>query len=102
MTLGESEALPIGLDLESDKPSGTIAITNARIITMNGDEVIQNGTIVIHENRIEAVGAASEVDVPEGAYVRDAEGKTVMPGFVDAHARSGNFRSGLRDRKSVV
>lgn len=95
LPLGESEALPIGLDLESDKPSGTIAITNARIITMNGDEVIQNGTIVIHENRIEAVGAASEVDVPEGAYVMDAEGKTVMPGFVDAHAHIGNFRSGL-------
>src|SRR5690625_5936267 len=76
MTLGESEALPIGLDLESDKPSGTIAITNARIITMNGDEVIQNGTIVIHENRIEAVGAANEVDVPEGAYVMDAAGRS--------------------------
>src|SRR5690625_5589957 len=62
---------------------------------MNGDEVIQNGTIVIHENRIEAVGAANEVDVPEGAYVMDAAGKTVMPGFVDAHAHIGNFRSGL-------
>ncbi|WP_069133395.1 amidohydrolase family protein [Rhodohalobacter halophilus] len=95
LPLGENSAISIGLELETDKPSGVIALTNAHIITMNGDEVIENGTIVVRENRIEAVGAAGDVSIPRGAYVMDVEGKTIMPGLVDAHAHIGNFRSGL-------
>jgi len=95
LPLGENDAISIGLELETDKPTGVIALTNAHIITMNGDEVIENGTIVVRENRIESVGTAGDVSIPSGAYVMDVEGKTIMPGFVDAHAHIGNFRSGL-------
>ncbi|ABC64333.1 amidohydrolase family protein [Erythrobacter litoralis] len=70
------------------KPSGTVAITGARLLTMAGDGAgaIDNGVIVIEGDRIVAIGAASEVRVPPGATVVDAEGKTIMPGLVDAHA----------------
>ena len=85
--------IEIGLELESYVPEGTIAFTNTRIITMNGDEVIENGTIVVEGNRIIAVGA--DVDVPDDAKVIDASGKTIMPGIVDAHAHLGNFRLGI-------
>jgi len=61
LPLGENEGVKIGLELETDKPSGAIAITNAQIITMNGDEVIENGTIIVRENRIVEV-----LVVPEG------------------------------------
>ncbi len=95
LPLGDSQGIEIELELRTDKPTGIIAITNAQIITMNGDEVIENGTIIINENRIQAVGSADDVSIPNNAYVLDAEGKTVLPGFVDAHAHIGNFRSGL-------
>ncbi|MCH8548916.1 MAG: amidohydrolase family protein, partial [Balneolaceae bacterium] len=95
LPLGDSDGIRIGLELETDKPSGLVAFTNAHIITMNGDEVIENGTIVVRDNRIEAVGASGDVEIPSGAYVMDVEGKTIMPGMVDAHAHIGNFRSGL-------
>jgi len=95
LPLGENEGAKIGLELVSDKPSGNIAITNARIITMNGDEVIENGTIVVRENRIVEVGKSGDVSIPDGAFTLDASGKTVMPGLVDAHAHIGNFRHGL-------
>lgn len=96
LPLGDSDGIDIGLELETDKPDGIIAITNARIITVNeNDEVIENGTVVVRENRIEAVGEAGEVDIPDEAYVKDADGKTIMPGLVDAHAHIGNFRHGL-------
>jgi imidazolonepropionase-like amidohydrolase/Tol biopolymer transport system component len=85
--------LNIGLELDTYIPEGTIAFTNARIITMNGDQVIERGTIIVEGNKIKAIGA--NVSVPSGAKVIDASGKTIMPGIVDAHAHLGNFRLGL-------
>ncbi|MEX2594847.1 MAG: amidohydrolase family protein [Anditalea sp.] len=90
-----AEGVKIGLKAKMDKPEGRIAFTNAHIITMEGDEVIENGTLVIHQNRIEAIGANTEINVPKDAKVYDLTGKTIMPGLVDAHAHVGAFRQGL-------
>ena len=95
LPLGDSEGISIGLELETDKPSGSIAFINARIITMNGKEVIEEGTIVIRDNRIENVGSSDEITIPDNAFIVDASGHTIMPGLVDAHAHIGNFREGL-------
>ena len=80
----DSTGINIGLKLKADLPSGKIAITGARIITMKGDEVIENGTILVEKNRITAIG--KNVTIPEDARVVSAEGKTIMPGIVDVHA----------------
>ena len=52
---------------------------------MKGDEVIEDGVVVVEGNRIKAVDAKGEVAIPAGAKTIDATGKTVLPGFVDAH-----------------
>src|SRR5439155_5839818 len=57
----------LGFVASAPHAAGTIALTNARIITMNGDQVIDGGTIVINGNRIAAVGPAASVAVPAGA-----------------------------------
>lgn len=93
------EGLKVGLVTNSDSPSGTIAFTNARILTMEGNEVIENGSIVIEANKITALGAAAEVTVPSNAKVYDVSGKTIMPGLVDSHAHIGAFRAGLNTKK---
>ncbi len=74
--------------IAADKAQGVVALTGARILTMAGDGagIVENGTIVIRGDRIEAVGSAAEVAVPGNATVIDAAGKTIMPGLVDAHA----------------
>ncbi|HZY81176.1 MAG TPA: amidohydrolase family protein [Cyclobacteriaceae bacterium] len=95
----DSVGLKIGLKIKSDVPNGRVAFTNARIITMEGNEVIENGTIVINKNKIEAIGATGQVQVPGDAKVVDAKGKTIIPGLVDAHAHIGNFRYGLSPQK---
>ncbi|MBM0170567.1 amidohydrolase family protein [Altererythrobacter sp. C41] len=80
--------ISIARTLRADKPSGTVALTGARILTMAGEDAgaIDNGTIVIEGDRIVAVGPAGSVSIPSGATVVDASGKTIMPGLVDAHA----------------
>ncbi len=89
--------ISIGLTAKQDKPTGSIAFTHARIITMNGSEVIENGTVVTEGNLIKAIG--KDVKVPAGAKEIDCSGKTIMPGFIDAHAHVGHFRSGLTPDK---
>ena len=81
----EANGTAIGFSVSADRPSGTIALTNARLITMRGDEVIENGSIVVEGNRITAVGASGDVTIPEGAHIVDASGTTIIPGLVDAH-----------------
>jgi imidazolonepropionase-like amidohydrolase/Tol biopolymer transport system component len=75
----------LGFTATAPQRSGRIALTNARIITMRGDEVIENGTILIDGNRITGVGPAGTLAVPAGARAIDLAGKTVLPGFFDAH-----------------
>jgi imidazolonepropionase-like amidohydrolase/Tol biopolymer transport system component len=91
--------ISIGMKAKMEKPKGVVAFTNARIITMNGDEVIEKGTIVIRGNKILSVGKIGEVTVPAEAKVIDATGKTIMPGFIDAHAHGNHFRSGITPGK---
>jgi imidazolonepropionase-like amidohydrolase len=79
----------IALEVTRARPSGSTAFTGARIITMAGDQVIENGTIVVTDNRISAVGAAGSVDIPAGAREFDVSGKTIMPGIIDVHAHMG-------------
>lgn len=79
------QGVNIGFTQRFDVPSGSLALTGARIITMRGDEVIENGTVIIEGNRIAAIGPAGSVTVPAGAKTIDVAGKTIMPGLVDVH-----------------
>jgi imidazolonepropionase-like amidohydrolase len=62
------------------------AITNAKIYTISGG-VIDNGTIVIRDGKIAAVGKS--VGVPGGARVINARGLEVYPGLIDAGSQLG-------------
>ena len=93
------KGIAVGLKAKADKPVGSIAFTNARIITMNGDEVIENGTLLVESNLIKAVGSTGSVKIPAGTKEIDCKGKTIMPGLVDAHAHVNHFRSGLTPQK---
>ena len=70
---------------QRDIPTGNAVLRGARVITMKGNEVIENADIVVVNNRIRAVGRRGSVTVPNGARVIDVAGKTIVPGFVDTH-----------------
>ena len=95
----DSLGIAIDLDIESDTPKGLIALKGARIITMNGDQIIEDGTLIIQENTILRLGTSSEVDIPSKAKVIDVKGKTIIPGFIDVHAHIGHFRHGIPAQK---
>ncbi len=66
--------------------AGTFAITNARVVTVSG-ATIENGTVVIQNGKIAAVGA--NISVPNGAETIDAKGLSVYPGMIDAGTNLG-------------
>jgi len=96
----EGAGTPIGLRADFDEPSGKVALVGGTAITMNGDEVISNATVVIDRNRIVAVGPASQVTIPADARRIDATGKYLMPGLVDAHAHVGTGSAGIAPTKN--
>ena len=67
-------------------PRGVFAIRNARIVTVSGPD-IENGTVVIRDGKIEAVGAM--VNVPANAQTIDGRGLSVYPGMIDAGTNMG-------------
>ena len=69
------------------------AFLGGQVIPIVGPE-IENGTVVIHEGKIVAVGSAEDVEVPADADRHDATGKVILPGFVDTHSHSGNVEGG--------
>ena len=65
---------------------GTFAITNARIVTVTG-ETIENGTVLIRDGKIAAVGTTVAID--RGVEVIDGKGLSVYPGMIDAATNMG-------------
>ncbi len=78
----------LATEVAAVKPTGTVALTGARIVTMAGPDggIIEDGVIVIQGDRIAAVGPRAQVQIPAGARTVDVAGKIIIPGLVDAHA----------------
>jgi imidazolonepropionase-like amidohydrolase len=64
----------------------TVAITGGKVYPVSGPP-IENGTVIITNGRITAVGA--NVAIPAGAQRIDAAGKIVTPGFVNSSTQLG-------------
>jgi len=97
---GSGKGIDVGLSLPMDRPADTFAFTGARIVTMKDsgsgrEAVIERGTLVVEGDTIKAVGADGSVAIPPGAKVVDVAGKTIVPGYVDAHAHANHFFGGV-------
>lgn len=67
------------------KGVGTVVLKAARVIDGTGAAPINNGVIVLLDDKVMAVGTASSVRIPSGAKVIDLGDATLMPGFIDGH-----------------
>ena len=76
----------ISVYIDKDVVEGKVILTNAHIITMNGNKVFEKGDILIENNRIIAVDNSGSIEIDKKTKVLDMSGKTIVPGFVDTHA----------------
>ncbi|MEJ7758273.1 MAG: amidohydrolase family protein [Gemmatimonadaceae bacterium] len=94
----ESKGVPIGFKAQADRPTGRLALTGATVITMKGNEIISNATILVNRNRIIYVGTGADIQIPAGTRRIDVAGKFIVPGLVDAHAHIGTGSNGISPR----
>ncbi|MEZ5344205.1 MAG: amidohydrolase family protein [Pyrinomonadaceae bacterium] len=80
-----------GSDQNKTGTPGTYAITDATIVTVSG-ATIENGTVVIRDGKIAAVG--QNVSVPNGAIRIAGKGLSVYPGMIDAGTNMGLLEIG--------
>ena len=65
-------------------PAADLALTHATLIDGTGAAPIRNATLLIHDGRVSAIGAA--VRIPAGARAVDVSGKFIIPGLISAHS----------------
>ena len=68
-------------------------LTNALLIDGTGAEPKPNHGLVIDGDSIHSVDASGSLAAPADAEVIDLEGKTLMPGIIDAHTHLTYHRS---------
>lgn len=70
--------------LPSGGEGAAFALSGVRVF--DGERVLPFANVIVRDGRIEAVGA--DVAIPEGIDVVDGSGRTLLPGFIDAHTHS--------------
>jgi imidazolonepropionase-like amidohydrolase len=72
-----------------ESPVATTAIVGGRALVGPNLESLDEATVVIENDILLAVGAASDIKTPDGALLVDATGFTLIPGFLDCHVHIG-------------
>src|SRR6185295_19083209 len=63
----------------------TVVLRAARLIDGTGAAPVQNGVVVVTDDKIVAAGKEGTVAIPAGARTVDLGDATLLPGFIDAH-----------------
>src|SRR5437870_6974545 len=73
-------------------------LKNARLIDGTGAAPVDGATVVIRDNKIDAVTTRNQSDWPAEAEIVDVAGMTVLPGLIDCHDHMANHRYDLAHR----
>jgi imidazolonepropionase-like amidohydrolase len=76
-----------------------------RIIDGTGGPPIDNGALLVRDGRIEAVGPAESISIPDGAERIDVSGRTIIPGLINSHGHVGGtlgLEQGHYSRENVL
>jgi imidazolonepropionase-like amidohydrolase len=86
-------SIAIGLGLSAAVDAQTYAVTNGRVVTNTDSGVIANGTVLMRDGNIVAVGA--DVAIPAEATVIDADGGWITPGVFAPFSQLGMIEVAL-------
>jgi imidazolonepropionase-like amidohydrolase len=70
---------------QSPQTASATAFVGATLVDGTGGTPIENSVVVVRNGRVAEAGPSARVRVPDGAVRIDLRGKTLLPGFVNAH-----------------
>jgi imidazolonepropionase-like amidohydrolase len=73
----------------SPAPEGTLVITNANVITGDGQDVLEDQAVIINGGKISSIQTMDTVNIPQGTEIIDAQNAYLVPGFIDTHVHVG-------------
>ncbi|MDX1380517.1 MAG: amidohydrolase family protein, partial [Xanthomonadales bacterium] len=86
------ESFDVPVEVPRDTPEGDLVLRGATVLTMNGDEAIEDADLHIRNDRIAAIGARGELDLPSDTQVISAAGRYIVPGFIETHIHLADIR----------
>ena len=86
----------IYLSIQKDKPPSKQVFINANVLTMDSNNSIAQA-IAVENDTIVAVGTNQEIGkfIDETTLINDLAGKTLLPGFIDAHSHFPGIGAGI-------
>jgi predicted amidohydrolase len=96
----DTERFEMVVETPRDTPQGALLLTGARVLTMRGDEALDDADVLIRNDRIAAVGPRGSLAPPPDVVIRDVAGKTIAPGYIDIHDHIADIRRGVLSTES--
>ena len=86
------ESFEVPVAVPRDTPEGDLVLRGATVLTMNGDEVIEDADLHVRDDRIAAVDARGELEIPADAQILSVDGLYIVPGFIETHIHLADIR----------
>jgi imidazolonepropionase-like amidohydrolase len=87
LTSAAAASLLIGCN-SAHRTDDTLSLTNGILIDGTGADAVPNAAVVIQNGRILAAGPQAQMEIPANANIIDVQGKTILPGFINAHVHA--------------
>jgi imidazolonepropionase-like amidohydrolase len=87
LTSAAAASLLIGCN-SAQRADDTLSLTNGILIDGTGADAVPNGAVVIQNGRITAAGPRTQVEIPANTNIIDVKGRTILPGFINAHVHA--------------
>jgi imidazolonepropionase-like amidohydrolase len=88
--------------LQQATDTGTFAFTHVNVIPMDRERVLEDQTVIVKGDRIAALGASSQVTIPDGARRIEARGQYLMPALAEMHAHIPGGQASDADVERVL
>jgi imidazolonepropionase-like amidohydrolase len=76
-----------------------LALINARVIDCTGADPLENGAVIIENERIKDVINGPIQHLPDSAKIIDCQNQTLLPGLIDAHVHIGSIDPSFTDQQ---
>ena len=87
LTSAAAAGLLIGYN-SAQGADATLSLINGIVIDGTGADAVPNGAVVIQNGRIIAAGPRKQVEIPANTHTIDVQGRTILPGFINAHVHA--------------